>query len=155
MLLKARRGGRAAKYFFAGTDARVLGISEVAASALLLVITVALAAAVVSVFFNAVYIPSQSQLVLESARPLCVARVVAVADNGSGYAKIYVYNTGNSLCIFDTAYALSGGAVIDRGSIYLRVQPGHVGFNTTTVRYSPGWVYRLTGPRGEVVEGRP
>jgi hypothetical protein len=81
--------------------------------------------------------------------------VVAVADNGSGYARIYVYNRGNSLCIFDTVYAVYNGTVVARGSIYLRVQPGQVGFNDTTIRYMPGWVYRLTGPRGEVAEGRP
>jgi hypothetical protein len=133
----------------------MLGVSEVVVSVLLLLITVLLAAAVVSIFFNVVYSPAQSQFVLESARPLCTARVLAVADNGSGYARIYVYNRGNSLCIFDTVYAVYNGAVVDRGSIYLRVQPGQVGFNDTTIRYMPGWVYRLTGPRGEVAEERP
>jgi hypothetical protein len=133
----------------------MLGISEVVVSVLLLLVTVLLAAAVVSTFFNVVYSPTQSQFVIESAKPLCIARVVAVVDNGSGYARIYVYNMGNSLCIFDTVYAVSGGAVVERGSIYLRVQPGQVGFNDTAVRYVPGWVYRLTGPGGEVVEGRP
>ncbi len=44
------------------------------------------------------------------------------------------------------------GAVVDRGSIYLHVQPGQVGFNDTTVCFRSGWVYRL---RGEVAEGRP
>jgi hypothetical protein len=136
-------------------DIYMLGVSEVVVSVLLLLVTVLLAAAVVSIFFNVVYNPTQSQFVLEGAKPLCTARVVAVADNGSGYARIYVYNMGNSLCIFDTVYAVSGGAVVNRGSIYLRVEPGQVGFNDTAVRYMPGWVYRLTGPRGEVVEGRP
>jgi hypothetical protein len=133
----------------------MLGVSEVVVSVLLLLVTVLLAAAVVSIFFNVVYSPTQSQFVLESAKPLCAARVVAVADNGSGYARIYVYNRGNSLCTFDTVYAVADGAVVARGSIYLRVQPGQVGFNDTAVRYMPGWVYRLTGPRGEVAEGRP
>jgi len=133
----------------------MLGVSEVVGSVLLLLITVLLAVSVVSVFFNVVYSPAQSQFVIESAKPLCTARVVAVADNGSGYARIYVYNRGNSLCIFDTVYAVSGGAVVARGSIYLRVQPGQVGFNDTTIHYTPGWAYRLTGPRGEVAEGRP
>jgi hypothetical protein len=136
-------------------DIYMLGVSEVVVSVLLLLVTVLLAAVVVSIFFNAVYSPAQSQFVLEGAKPLCTARVVAVADNGSGYARIYVYNIGTSLCIFDTVYAVSGGVVVDRGSIYLRVEPGQVGFNDTDVRYSPGWVYRLTGPRGEVAEGRP
>jgi len=124
-------------------------------SVLLLLVTALLAAAVVSIFLNVVYSPTQSQLVIESAKPLCTARVVAVADNGSGYARIYVYNRGNSLCIFDTVYAVADGAVVDRGSIYLRVQPGQVGFNDTAVPYNAGWVYRLTGPRGEVAEGKP
>jgi hypothetical protein len=132
----------------------MLGVSEVVVSVLLLLVTVLLAAAVVSIFFNVVYNPTQSQFVIESAKPLCTARVVAVV-NGSAYARIYVYNRGNSLCIFDTVYAVSNGAVVDRGSIYLRVEPGQVGFIDTAVRYMPGWVYRLTGPRGEVAEGRP
>jgi hypothetical protein len=133
----------------------MLGVSEVVVSVLLLLVTVVLAAAVVSTFFNVVYSPTQFRFVIESAKPLCIARVVAVADNGSGYARVYVYNMGNSLCIFDTVYAVADGAVVERGSIYLRVQPGQVGFNDTTIRYMPGWVYRLTGPRGEVAEGRP
>jgi hypothetical protein len=132
----------------------MLGVSEVVVSVLLLLVTVLLAAAVVSIFFNVVYSPTQSQFVIESAKPLCTARVVAVA-NGSGYARIYVYNRGNSLCIFDTVYAVADGAVVDRSSVYLRVEPGQVGFNDSAVRYMPGWVYRLTGPRDEVVEGRP
>ena len=148
-------GGYTTKYFISIRDMHMLGVSEVMVSVLLLLVTVLLAAAVVSIFFNVVYSPTQSQFVIESAKPLCTARVVAVADNGSGYARIYVYNKGNSLCIFDTVYAVSGGAVVDRGSIYLRVQPGQVGFNDTTIRYMPGWVYRLTGPRGEVAEGGP
>jgi FlaG/FlaF family flagellin (archaellin) len=148
-------GGYTTKYFIFIRDMHMLGVSEVVVSVLLLLVTVLLAAAVVSIFFNVVYSPTQSQFVIESAKPPCTARVVAVADNGSGYARIYVYNRGNSLCIFDTVYAVSGGAVVDRGSIYLRVQPGQVGFIDTAVRYMPGWVYRLTGPRGEVAEGRP
>ena len=133
----------------------MLGVSEVVVSVLLLLITVLLAAAVVSIFFNVVYSPAQSQFVLESARPLCTARVLAVADNGSGYARIYVYNRGNSLCIFDTVYAVYNGAVVDRGSIYLRVEPGQVNYATATLSYNPSWLYRLTGPRGEIAEGRP
>ena len=147
-------GGYTTKYFISIRDMHMLGVSEVMVSVLLMLVTVLLAATVVSIFFNVVYSPTQSQFVIESAKPLCTARVVAVA-NGSGYARIYVYNRGNSLCIFDTVYAVSGNAVVDRGSIYLRVQPGQVGFNDTDVRYMPGWVYRLTGPRGEVAEGRP
>jgi FlaG/FlaF family flagellin (archaellin) len=77
----------------------MLGVSEVVVSVLLLLITVLLAAAVVSIFFNVVYNPAQSQFVQESAKPLCTARVVAVADDGSGYAKIYIYNTSTSLRI--------------------------------------------------------
>ena len=125
------------------------------ASVLLLLITVALAAAVVSVFFNVVYIPSQSRLVLEGARPLCSARVVAVADDGSGFATVYVYNRGNSPCVFDAVYAIYGGAVVSAGSIYLRVEPGQVGSAAAPLPYNRSWVYRLTGPRGELVEGRP
>ena len=133
----------------------MLGVSEVVVSVLLLLVTVLLASAVVLIFFNVVYNPAQSQFVLEGAKPLCTARVVAVADDGSGYAKIYIYNTGASLCVFDTVYAVSGGAVVARGSIDLRVEPGQVRFGITTVPYNAGWVYRLTGPRGEVAEGRP
>ncbi len=58
------------------------------------------------------------------------------------------------LGVFDTVYAVYNSAVVERGSIYLCVQPGQVGFNNTTVCFRPGWVYRLTGPRGEVAEGR-
>jgi hypothetical protein len=50
---------------------------------------------------------------------------------------------------------VSDGAVVARGSIDLRVEPGRVRFGITTVPYNAGWVYRLTGPRGEVAEGRP
>ncbi len=132
----------------------MLGVSEVVASVLLLLITVLLAVAVVSIFFNVVYNPAQSQFVVERAKPLCTARVVAVA-NGSGYAKIYVYNMGTSVCVFDRVYAIYGGAVVANGSIYLRVEPGQVNFATATLSYNPSLVYRLTGPRGEVVEGRP
>jgi hypothetical protein len=133
----------------------MLGISEVVVSVLLLLITVLLAVVVVSVFFNVVYSPAQSRFVIESAKPLCTARVVAVADDGSGYAKIYVYNMGTSVCVFDRVYAIYGGAVVASGSIYLRVEPGQVNFATATLRYNASWAYRLTGPRGEVAEGRP
>ncbi len=54
--------------------------------------------------------------------------------------------------VFDTA--VYNGAVVERGRIYLCVQPCQVGFNDIAVCFRPGWVYRLTGPRGEVVEGR-
>ena len=133
----------------------MLGVSEVVVSVLLLLVTVLLAAAVVSIFFNVVYSPTQSQFVVESARPLCTARVVAVADDGSGYAKIYIYNMGTSVCVFDQVYAIYGGAAVASGSIYLRVEPGQVNYATATLSYNAGWVYRLTGPRGEVAEGRP
>ncbi len=131
----------------------MLGVSEVVVSVLLLLVTVLLAAAVVSIFFNVVYSPTQSQFVLESAKPLCTARVVAVADNGSGYARIYVYNMGTSVCVFDQVYAVYGGAVVASGSIYLRVVPGQMNSTTATLSYNPSWVYRLTGPR--VAEERP
>ena len=133
----------------------MLGVSEVVVSVLLLLITVLLAVTVVSIFFNVVYNHAQSQFVIESAKPLCTARVVAVADNGSGYARIYVYNMGTSVCVFDRVYAVYGGAVVASGSIYLRVEPGQVSSATATLSYSSSLVYRLTGPRGEVVEGRP
>jgi hypothetical protein len=130
------------------------GVSEVVASALLLLITVLLATAVVSIFFNVVYNPAQSQFVVESAKPLCIARVVAVA-NWSGYARIYVYNMGTSVCVFDRVYAIYRDAVVASGSINLRVEPGQVNFATATLRYNASWAYRLTGPGGEVAEGRP
>jgi len=133
----------------------MLGVSEVVVSVLLLLITVLLAVTVVSIFFNVVYNHAQSQFVIESAKPLCTARVVAVADNGSGYARIYVYNMGTSVCVFDRVYAVYGGAVVASGSIYLRVEPGQVSSATATLSYNSSLVYRLTGPRGEVVEGRP
>jgi hypothetical protein len=81
--------------------------------------------------------------------------VVAVADDGSGYARIYVYNMGTSVCVFDRVYAIYGGAVVASGSIYLRVEPGQVNSATATLSYNTSWLYRLTGPRGEVAEGRP
>jgi Tfp pilus assembly protein PilV len=80
----------------------MLGVSEVMVSVLLLLVTVLLAAAVVSIFFNVAHSPTESQFVQVSAKLLCTALLVAVADNGSGYAKIYIYNTGTSLCVFDT-----------------------------------------------------
>ncbi len=132
----------------------MLGVSEVVASMLLLLITVLLAVTVVSIFFNVVYNPAQSQFVIESAKSLCTARVVAVA-NGSGYARIYVYNMGTSVCVFDRVYAIYGGAVVASDSIYLRVEPGQVNSTTATLSYNSSLVYRLTGPRGEVAEGRP
>jgi hypothetical protein len=147
-------GGGTAKYFFILVDIYMLGVSEVVVSVLLLLITVLLAVTVVSTFFNVVYNPAQSQFVIESAKPLCTARVVAVA-NESRYAKIYVYNMGTSVCVFDRVYAIYGGAVVASGSIYLWVEPGQVNSATATLSYSSSWVYRLTGPRGEVVEGRP
>ncbi len=97
--------------------------------------------------------PAQSQFVLEDAKPLRTARAVAVADNGSRYARIY--NMGTSVCVFDRVYAIYGDAVAASGSIYLRVVPGQVNSTTATLSYNPSWVYRLTDPRGEVVEGRP
>ena len=133
----------------------VFGVSEVVASVLLLVVTVVLSALVVSVFFNVVYGPAQSQLVLESAKPLCKARVVAVARGAGGGAVVYVYNMGDSLCVFDRVYAIYLGGVVSAGDIYLSVAPGEVGSVETAVPYSPDYVYRLTGPRGELVEGRP
>jgi flagellin-like protein len=133
----------------------MLGVSEVVASVLLLLVTVLLAAAVVSIFFNVMYSPAQSQFVVERAKPLCTARVVAVANDGSGYARIYVYNMGTSVCVFDRVYAIYGGAVVANGSIYLWVEPGQVNFATATLSYNSSWVYRLTGPEGEVTEGRP
>jgi hypothetical protein len=133
----------------------MLGVSEVVVSVLLLLVTVLLAVAVVSNFFNVVYNPTQSQFVVERAKPLCTARVVAVADDGGGYAKIYIYNMGTSVCEFDRVYAIYGGAAVASGSIYLRVEPGQVDYATATLSYNPSWLYRLTGPRGEVAEGRP
>jgi len=117
----------------------MLGVSEVVVSVLLLLVTVLLAVAVVSIFFNVVYSPTQSQFVVESARPLCTARVVAVADDGGGYARIYVYNMGTSVCVFDRVYAIYGGAVVASGSIYLRVEPGQVNYATATLSYNAGW----------------
>ncbi len=95
--------------------------------------------------------PAQFQFVLEGAKPLGTARVVAVVDNGSGYARIY--NMGTSVCVFNRVYAIYGGAVVASGSIYLRVEPGQVNSTTATPSYNPSWVYRLTGPR--VAEERP
>ncbi len=96
--------------------------------------------------------PAQSQFVLEGAKPLRTARVVAVADDGSRYAKIY--NMDTSVCVFNRVYAIYRGAAVANSSIYLRVEPGQVNSTTATLSYNPSWVYRLT-QRGEVAEGRP
>ncbi len=96
--------------------------------------------------------PAQSQFVLEGAKPLCTARVVAVVDNGSRYARIY--NMGTSVCVFNRVYAIYRGAAVASGSIYLRVEPGQMNSTTATLSYNPSWVYRLT-QRGEVAEERP
>ena len=93
----------------------MVGVSEVVVSVLLLLVTVLLAAAVVSSFFNVVYSPAQSQFVVERAKPLCTARVVAVANSGGGYAKIYIYNMGTSVCEFDRIYAIYEGAAVASG----------------------------------------
>ncbi|MEM0483754.1 MAG: flagellar biosynthesis protein FlaG [Pyrobaculum sp.] len=130
------------------------GLSEVSATIFLLVATVALSALVVSTFLNLVYGPSQSAFALETARPLCAARVVAVA-NEDGRAVLYVYNRGEATCVFDKAYALQAGGVVDVKSIDYAVPPGVVAEIYTDLPFDLGYVYRLTGPRGEVAEGRP
>ncbi|ABL88565.1 hypothetical protein Pisl_1406 [Pyrobaculum islandicum DSM 4184] len=130
------------------------GVSEVVVSVLLLVVSLVLSVFVVSVFFNVVYSPSQSGMAVEAAKPLCVARAVAVANDG-GVAVVYVYNVGGGLCVFDKAYAIYGGVVYPPSNINYTVPPGAVARINTTLRYGPGFIYRLTGPRGEVVEGRP
>ncbi len=131
------------------------GVSEVVTTVILLVATVALSVVVVSTFMNLVYSPSQSAFVLETARPICNARIVAVARNGSGNAVLYVYNRGEAPCVFDRAYALQSGSVVGAVAVRASVPPGGVLEIGTGLPFNLAYVYRLTGPRGEQVEGRP
>jgi len=68
---------------------------------------------------------------------------------------IYCRKDSHMLGVIHTVCAVYSGAVVDRGSIYLRAQPGQAGFDNTAVCFRSGWVYRLTSPRGEVAERRP
>jgi len=124
---------------------------------LLLVVTVALSAFVVSVFFNVVYGPSVSRLGVEGASQLCVGRIFAVV-NASGRARLYVANTGTVPCTFDRAYLIVNGAVVNASEAWWcwgggPLPPGGVGCVATQLVYSADARYRLTGPRGEYVEG--
>jgi len=134
----------------------VRGLSEVFSSVLLLVITVALSAFVVAVFFNVVYGPSVSRLAVEGASQLCMGRVFAVV-NASKRAWLYVVNTGSVPCAFDRAYLVVGGSVVNASLAWWcwgggPVPPGGVGCVATQLAYNATARYRLTGPRGEYVE---
>jgi len=123
---------------------------------LLLVITVALSAFVVAVFFNVVYGPSASRLVVEGASQLCMGRIFAVV-NDSGRARLYVVNTGTVPCTFDRSYLIVGGSVVNASAAWGcwgggLVPPGGVGCVATQLAYRADARYRLTGPRGEYVE---
>lgn len=123
---------------------------------LLLVVTVALSAFVVAVFFNMVYGPSVSRLTVEGASQLCVGRIFAVVNDG-GWARLYVVNTGSVPCTFDRAYLIVSGTVVDASETSWcwgggPVPPGGVGCVITRLEYRADARYRLTGPRGEYVE---
>lgn len=128
------------------------GLSEVTVSVFLILISVLLSVLIVSVFFG-VFRHGQTQLFLEETRGLCVARVVAVA-NMSGRAALYVYNVGDVVCNFDAAYLYLDGVVANSSRFsQISVGPGEVKRVPTGLRYVSRGVYRLTGPRGELVEG--
>jgi len=132
------------------------GLSEVFSSVLLLVVTVALSAFVVAVFFNVVYGPSVSRLAVEGASQLCMGRIFAVVNDG-GWARLYVVNTGSVPCVFDRAYLIVNGAVVNASETSWcwgggPVPPGGVGCVATQLAYRTDARYRLTGPRGEYVE---
>ena len=127
------------------------GVSEVFSNVLLLLITVALASAVLAVFYN-IYAQQQSRLVVEGARELCLARVVAVGNN-SGVSAFFVYNGGRVPCFFDAVYVNGSGPyrVLGAASQNCSVPPGGVARCNSGAPYGRG-VFRLTGPRGEAAE---
>ena len=130
------------------------GVSEVFTNVLLLLITVVLASFLLAVFYN-VYTQQQSRLVVESAKELCLARVVAVGSGG-GATIFYVYNGGRAPCVFDTVYVNGVGPYRVSNSKDLSAQncavsPGEVARCYSNAPYGAG-VFRLTGPRGETAE---
>ncbi|MEM0277328.1 archaellin/type IV pilin N-terminal domain-containing protein [Pyrobaculum sp.] len=129
------------------------GVSEVFTNVLLLLITVVLASFLFATFYN-VYTQQQSRLVVESAKELCLARVVAVANN-SGVSAFFVYNGGRVPCFFDAVYVNGSGPyrVLDAASQNCTVPPGGVARCNFKAPYGAG-VFRLTGPRGETAEVR-
>ncbi len=99
------------------------GISEIVASVLFLVITVALSAFLLSILYN-IYFLQRGQL---ASAQYCQARIVAVTNN-SGSASIWVYNFGQTPCVFTAAYALNiAGGVAAAANISASAGPDIAG----------------------------
>ncbi len=125
-------------------------ISEVAATALLLVISVALAVFLASAFFN-IYAQQQSALASEQAAQYCQLRIVA-ATNRSGYATLWVYNFGQTPCALSSAYALTlSGNAAAASPVSATVPPSSLLAVNTTLPYGyPG--YRLAAANGQTFD---
>lgn len=128
----------------------MLGISEIVASVLLLIISVAFAALIAAIFYNA-YLQAQTSLAAEQAAKYCEARIVAVT-NSSGEASIWVYNMGQTRCSFAGAYALDAqGDVVAASPTSASAEPGALVEINTTLPYGyPG--YRIATPQGQTFD---
>ncbi len=129
------------------------GLSEIVATVLLLLISVAFGTVLVVMFINNME-ATRSQLALESANKPCLARIVAVVNDG-GNAALYVYNYGESECRFVSVYSLRpDGALLGAGNILggtAKVPPGTGLLVRTDLAYgAPG--YRLATDNGETVD---
>ncbi|MEL9991342.1 MAG: flagellar biosynthesis protein FlaG [Thermoproteus sp.] len=131
------------------------GLSEIVASVVLLLATVILSLFVMSIFFNSVYGPSHVQLALQEAEVPCTAMIVAVV-NDSGKAVLYVENPGSKVCSFDMAYLIQNGSVVAADALPSTVlvppEPAPIAVKTP-LPYGAGYIYRLTGPTGDVAVG--
>jgi len=126
------------------------GLSEIVASVLLLVITVALSAFLLSIFYN-IYFLQRGQLASAQSAQYCQARIVAVTNN-SGSASIWVYNFGQTPCIFTAAYALNvAGGAAAAANISASAGPGALASVATGLPFGyPG--YRLATNDGQTID---
>ena len=129
------------------------GLSEIVATVLLLLISVAFGTVLVLMFLNNME-TARSQLALEGADKPCLARIV-VAVNEGGNAALYVYNYGESECRFVSVYSLrADGSLGTAGNIVdgtVSVPPGRGALVRTDLPYgAPG--YRLATDNGETVD---
>ncbi|MCI4465515.1 MAG: flagellar biosynthesis protein FlaG [Thermoproteus sp.] len=126
------------------------GLSEIVASVLLLVITVALSAFLLSIFYN-IYFLQRGQLALAQSAQYCQARIVAVTNN-SGSASIWVYNFGQTPCVFTAAYALNvAGGAAAAASVSASAGPGALASVAPRLPFGyPG--YRLATNDGQTID---
>jgi hypothetical protein len=83
----------------------VRGISEIVASILLVVVSLALLAIALPIYFNLLN-AARSALAAQGGAPRCSAEIVAVA-NESGNASIALYNYGTTGCQIQYALCLT------------------------------------------------